>query len=91
MQIETKSSPKVLSKVCRLRLFIQQCTILTDSQTTADKAAKLVNVTYNSEAAPVLYLDDGVTAKMFFPQAAEELLVGDPDREQSVDFKLSIT
>jgi len=40
-----------------------------------------VNVTYNSEAAPVLHLDDGVTAKMFFPQAAEELLVGDPDRE----------
>ncbi|WAR19141.1 XDH-like protein, partial [Mya arenaria] len=53
--------------------------VVAESQTLADKAARLVNVTYNSISAPVITVDDAIAAKTFYPQPMPAIVVGDPD------------
>ncbi|XP_052766428.1 xanthine dehydrogenase-like [Mya arenaria] len=54
--------------------------VVAESQTLADKAARLVKVNYNSISAPVITVDDAIAAKTFFPQPTPPIVVGDPDQ-----------
>lgn len=56
---------------------------LADSQAAADKAAKLVHVTYNSQSKAVVHIDDAIAARSFFPSSARDTVKGNPDRKLS--------
>ena len=55
--------------------------IFIETQAIADKAAKLVKVSYSAVQTPIVNIDDAIAAKSFFKKPIPAFVVGNPDRK----------